>query len=545
MKVGEAFVEIRPDTGGFEAEANSKIGGTLKNLAKGAAVAFAAVAAKDFLSGAIAEAQEAAKVTAQTEAVIKSMGGVANVTADHVGKLAESLSNKTAIDDEAIQGAENLLLTFGKVRNEVGKGNNIFDQATEAAVDMSVALGTDAKGAALQVGKALNDPLKGITALTRAGVSFTEQQKDQIKAMVASGDTLGAQKLILSELTKQFGGSAAAAATPMDKLRVTFANFQETLGTALLPVINQVVGALSKFLPVVAPFLPILVPLGAAIAAIVVATKVWVAVQTALNVILTANPIGLIIVAIAALVAGIVIAYKNSETFRVAVDTVWTVLKNVATFIFGTVVGAFGAMSTAVSGVINFVRNNWPLLLAILTGPFGLAVRAIATHFDTIVGFVKSLPGRITGAIGNVGSMLYQHGREIIAGLLRGLKEKFEEAKSWVSGIAPHIAKLKGPLDYDRRLLVPAGKAIMDGLRHGLESQMGALVGTLGRVTDTISVGGNIGATSAMALRQPGAVTAGGAGPITVELVVDGKRFTAAIVDPMAEALITREKAFT
>ena len=94
--------------------------------------------------------------------------------------------------------AENLLLTFTNVRNEAGKGNDIFNQTVRLGTDMSVALGVDAKAAAMQLGKALNDPINGVTRLTRAGVTFTEQQKKQIKALQESGDILGAQKVILA-----------------------------------------------------------------------------------------------------------------------------------------------------------------------------------------------------------------------------------------------------------------------------------------------------------------------------------------------------------
>jgi hypothetical protein len=86
-----------------------------------------------------------------------------------VGDLATAVSKKAGIDDEAIQSGENLLLTFTNVGNEVGKGNDIFSQATQTMTDMSVALGTDMKSSAIQLGKALNDPVQGISALQRIG----------------------------------------------------------------------------------------------------------------------------------------------------------------------------------------------------------------------------------------------------------------------------------------------------------------------------------------------------------------------------------------
>ena len=160
---------------------------------------------------AFTEMGDAQKVSAQTAAALKSTGGAANVTAKDMDKLSTSLMNKSGVDDEAIKSSQNLLLTFTKVRNETGKGNDIFNQATGTILDMSTALGQDTKSSAIQLGKALNDPVKGITALSRVGVSFTAGQKKQIKAMVEAGDTMGAQKLILAELNKEFGGSAEAA----------------------------------------------------------------------------------------------------------------------------------------------------------------------------------------------------------------------------------------------------------------------------------------------------------------------------------------------
>jgi hypothetical protein len=83
--------------------------------------------------------------------------------------------NKSGVDDEAIKSSENLLLTFTNIRNETGKNNDIFNQATKATLDMSTALGNDLKGSSILVGKALNDPIKGMTALRRVGVSFTDE----------------------------------------------------------------------------------------------------------------------------------------------------------------------------------------------------------------------------------------------------------------------------------------------------------------------------------------------------------------------------------
>ncbi|HEX8770030.1 MAG TPA: hypothetical protein VF711_04605, partial [Acidimicrobiales bacterium] len=236
--------------------------GVLSGLSGG----LVAIGGAAMFSGFISQATEAQKVGSQTAAVIKSTGGAANVTATDVDNLANSISRKTGIDDEAIATASNMLLTFTNIRNEVGQGNDVFNQATRTATDMSVALGTDASQSAMMLGKALNDPIQGVGALRRVGVQLTDQQEDQVKAFVAAGDQLSAQKVILGELTKEFGGSAAAQATAGDKIKVTFQNLQETIGTALLPVIEKILPA---FQQAVAALAPALAPIGELVAGIV------------------------------------------------------------------------------------------------------------------------------------------------------------------------------------------------------------------------------------------------------------------------------------
>ncbi len=210
MQIAEAFVAIRPDSRNFAGDVQRQVEDPLRKAAKVAAGLFAGIQVKDFLAGGLRELEEQQKVLAQTEATIKSTGGAANVTADQVAGLAANLQDLSGKDAEAIQAGENLLLTFKSIRNEAGDGNDIFNQATKTALDLSVAWGQDMTQSAVQLGKALEDPVVGMTALQRVGVTFTQSQKDTIKQLVATGKTLEAQKLILQEVNSQVGGSAEA-----------------------------------------------------------------------------------------------------------------------------------------------------------------------------------------------------------------------------------------------------------------------------------------------------------------------------------------------
>ncbi len=198
-------------------------------------------AAGSALKYAIDQAAEAEKIMSQTEAVIRSTGGAAGLTAEEIASMSGALSQVSTFSDDAVQKGANLLLTF------TGIGKEVFPEATQAMLDMATAMGTDASGGAIQLGKALNDPTAGITALTRVGVVFTAEQKKLIKSLQDAGDIAGAQRIILAELNKEFGGSAAAAVNTysgkLALLQHNVDNLAESFGGVLIPVLSEAAGA--------------------------------------------------------------------------------------------------------------------------------------------------------------------------------------------------------------------------------------------------------------------------------------------------------------
>ena len=186
----------------------------------------------------VTQAMEAKRVTAETNAIIKATGGAARISAQGVADLSDKLSMQIGVDDELIQSSANLLLTFKQVQNQVGEGNDIFSRAVTTAQDLGSVFGS-ADSAAMQLGKALSDPIAGITALRRAGINFTSAQKEQIKTLVQSGQTLEAQKLILDEVESQVGGTASATATDFGRMQVAVENVAEQLGALLLPYLED------------------------------------------------------------------------------------------------------------------------------------------------------------------------------------------------------------------------------------------------------------------------------------------------------------------
>jgi len=189
--------------------------------------------------GIVENTKTAEEAVGQLNAVLKSTGGAVGFTSEQIQEQATALQRVTAYGDEAILSAQNVILTFTQV-----KGDN-FEGATEAVLDMATALKTDLKSAAILVGKALNDPVKGATALSRSGVILTDSQKSLIKQLVATNRVAEAQKIILDELGVEFGGSARAA-------RETFGGALEAVKNAfgdLLEAdggVNDTVGALNE-----------------------------------------------------------------------------------------------------------------------------------------------------------------------------------------------------------------------------------------------------------------------------------------------------------
>lgn len=208
---------------------------------------------------------------------------------------------------------------------------------------------------------------------------------------------------------------------------------RETLGPKAAAVFDAITGAVAKLwdgLKTVASWVQDnrawLEPLAVGVLAMVAAYKTWKAVtglmalaQAALNVVLTANPIGVVVMAVAGLVAALIYAYKTSDKFRAVVDKAFKVVKE-----------AGGKM----------------------------------------LDFFRGLPGMIGSALGNLGDLLKDAGRKILQGLWDGLLDKWRKVKEWVGGIGKWIKDHKGPLTVDAKLLVPAGKSIMDGLGAGLAS---------------------------------------------------------------------------
>lgn len=226
-------------------QAKDAFGGFGKNLAGiGAAVAaaFSVRAITNFAKEAVLAAEGVATANARIGQIAKSTGLFGDQTEAATQRMidfAEANELRLAVDAEVIKGVQAQLLTFKALGQSADETGGIFDRTTEAAFNMAAAGFGSAESNATQLGKALEDPVRGLSALRKSGTTFTEEQQDLIASLVETGDLAGAQEVILGELEAQYGGVAEATADASDRMGLAFDNIKEAAGAALLPIFAQ------------------------------------------------------------------------------------------------------------------------------------------------------------------------------------------------------------------------------------------------------------------------------------------------------------------
>jgi hypothetical protein len=222
----------------------SKVGDFAKKA--GAAFALAAVAATAFAvkfgKDALAAGEAADTANSRIQQINESMGLFGESTAgvnQSLIKYAEATARATGVDTNSIKATQAKLLTFKELAATADQLGGNFERTTKAAIDLGAAGFGTAELNAVALGKALNDPIKGISALTRNGITFTESEKERIKVLVESNKVGEAQNMILKAIETQVGGTAEATANATDRMKVGFTQVQERVGLALLPVLEK------------------------------------------------------------------------------------------------------------------------------------------------------------------------------------------------------------------------------------------------------------------------------------------------------------------
>lgn len=218
-----------------------------------AGIAAAGAAAVGFGIKSVQAFMESETALAQLDAVMKSTGNSAGFVKEVYTDLATELQNLTGVSDEAVLAGESMLMTFTNVKGAA------FTGGTKAILDMATAMNgglipsaEQMRTTAMTVGKALNDPIEGLTRLTRVGVTFTDKQKEQIESLQKAGKTMEAQQVILAELNKEFGGSAEAAgktfAGQLNIAKNTFGDFMELVGEGIVKSMRPLVESFNNWM---------------------------------------------------------------------------------------------------------------------------------------------------------------------------------------------------------------------------------------------------------------------------------------------------------
>jgi hypothetical protein len=235
-----------------------KFGSAIKKGLRVATIAAAAAVAVGMVGARFAKmAEEANVANARLDQIASSMGIFGDQTSkvtDRLKAYAEANMFVFGADDEVIKATQAKLLTFKELAASADVVGGAFDRATQVAFDMAAVFGGDGSSQAVKLGKALQDPIKGVSALTRVGITFTEQEKLFIKGLVESGDTLKAQEFILSAIEKQVGGTAEATATASTKMNIAFGEIGEAIGTAVLPMFEEFANFIVEITPQIQTF---------------------------------------------------------------------------------------------------------------------------------------------------------------------------------------------------------------------------------------------------------------------------------------------------
>lgn len=375
-------------------------------------------------ASSIKAAKESADALGQVKAALASMGDASGRTAEQLQALAGQQMRQSLFDDDQIlREVTANLLTFGSVSGEQ------FDRAQQAALDLATRMNGDLKGATIQIGKALNDPIKGVSALAKAGIQFTADQKAMIASLVETGDVAGAQKIILAELEKQFSGSAKAArdADPGAALAQSFANFQEEIGGKLLPLLPAITAAITGVLDAFGQLSPGMQQ------AVIVAAGAGVA-------------FGPLLVALGGLVttgAGTIAMLKGMKT---AFDFAG-VIKNIIPMI--------GALGKAMLGLL---ANPVLLAAAVVIGSIFLAWQ----NWDKIKPIIDRVTAAVTG-----------FWEDNVAPVLTGLKDSLVGAVKW--WVSLQVGALKSIA------------ALVGGVKDWLQVRLGAIFDWVGKKIERVT----------------------------------------------------------
>ena len=446
-----------------------KMGGVAKTVAAGVATAAVLKFGKDCLDAA-----------GDADAAMDKVASVFGDSAGEIEKFSKNTADSMGLSSSQFQA---MAAQSGALMQSVGINADDAAKRTEnmsqRAADLAAIYGGDASKAMDAFDKAMTGQTKSlkeygivISAADIDARAMAEGYVDASGKVTDAGKAIASQELILEKSSKQagaFADNAGDLGSQQQILAAKMTNLKETIGTALLPVVERLISLVQPFMNFMTSNISWIAPLAAGIAALAVGMKAWsaateiwsgvqkvaTAVQWAFNAAMTANPIGIIIVAITALVAAFVLLYTKVDWFRAGVDAM-----------VDGVVAAFQWLWDMIQKVYNWIADNWPLLLAILTGPIGIAVKLIVDNWDAIKRGFSVAWDAITMVMGTVFDILtapYRKAWEIIRGIIDGIPAAFRTAVTAVSNALSTVwDTISSPFKKGWDLVKSAGQTVID-----------------------------------------------------------------------------------
>lgn len=525
--IGAVIAKIDADISGFkagmsEAEKTANgfgaklknIGGNIADFGKQAAVftGIATAAVIAFGKSSVDSFNASEVATAQLEAVLKSTGSVAGFTKDQLLAHAAALQRVTRYSDEAVLGGQNLLLTFTNIKGP------IFTEATETILDMSTALGQDLKSSAIQLGKALQDPILGVTALRRVGVNFNEAQQKVIKGLVDSGKSLEAQKLILAELKTEFGGSAVAAGKTfggqIDILKNKFDDLKEGIGQVIVGfgvmVATDDAGMFADGLAKIGINSEPVITFFGKLAGSLRDFGNWVAANKDLVItFLTGLAIGLGALLIIGTITAAIIAFTNPLFLVVAAITLlytafqtnFMGIRDVVMAVVNEIVAFWqNYLYPAIAAMVAYFMSQWVYLKAQIEGIWKIIIGIIQVAWAIVYGIIKIGLALLQGDWGKA----WEAVKQMLSTAWEGIKNIFNGIIQFISGwggqlfdrltepfrrawdeISKIVEKIKGALDFTKR----HSPSVLDIVNAG--------VGKVNEALSGLAWGGTISANAA------------------------------------------------
>lgn len=330
---------------------------------------FGLVAGKEFLSSSVEEFNKADVAMGQLKQTLESTGNASGVTSEELKEQAESLQKLTLYSSVATERMDSVLATFTNIKGE------IYTNAVPAILDLSAKMGQDLKSSAMEVGRALNDPIRAITQLRRTGIVFDAEQQKMIKTMTATGHVAQAQAVILDVLNQKFGGSAEVMAQlgtgPAQQLQNRFEDLKAEIGEIIfkiavgfIPIMDAAIVAVRESIKWIGEHKEILkalaIGLGTAAVALgiytvvtsaaTIATTLYAAALSVVVALMNVSKLQVFVTILAAVVTVVVYCYEHFTTFKNVLLGVWEVIKE-----FGRIVAdVFVGVGRVILGVLTF-----------------------------------------------------------------------------------------------------------------------------------------------------------------------------------------------